>query len=113
MSEFLKFVDLLLGYAPAVGYAPLIAWFVDMGKKHGLIPDGYAHLASGVLNVLIMAALYFAGPEHEAEVRSVLDAVYLAGPAVVGLFAALASTKLSHNALVALGFGYSHNGGGR
>ena len=110
MGQLADFMSVLLGYVPAVMVAaPLIAFVIDQAKRFGL-PDGYAPLVSGLLNLAAYAALYFAGAEHQGDVETVIEAITMIAPIVVALFTSALASNAAHNLLMWAGLGYSHNG---
>jgi hypothetical protein len=110
MEQFLVFVNVLLGFVPAVaGAAVAIAVLVDGLKKLGWLPDGYAPLASGVLNLAVFVALFFLGDQYGKEVQSVLDGIAIVAPVLVSLLIALLSTSKAHDLFNSIGLGYSYS----
>jgi len=110
MSNFLTFVEVLLGFVPAVaGAAIAIAALVDGLKKLGWLPDGYAPLASGILNLVVFVALFFLGDQYGKEVQSVLDGIAIIAPVIVSLLIALLSTSKAHDLLTSIGLGVSYS----
>lgn len=108
MDAFLAFVSVLAGLVPAVAtFAPLIAYVVDALKRIGL-PNGYAPLASGLLNVAAYALVYFATDAQRAEFPNAVAAILAVAPYVVAVLASVLATPAIHDALVARGFGYTH-----
>lgn len=65
----MNLADLIELYKGLLGFAALIAAIVNAAKKIGLIPDGYAGLASLVLNlvglVVTFAVVYFGGDVYQ------------------------------------------------
>jgi len=109
MSQFLVFIETLLGFIPAVaGAAIAIAALVDGLKKIGWLKDGYAPLASGLLNLVVFVALFFFGDQYGKEVQSVLDGIAIVAPVIVSLLIALLSTSKAHDLLNSIGLGYSY-----
>lgn len=110
MENFLVFVNVLLGFVPAVaGAAIAIAAIVDGLKKLGWLPDGYAPLASGLLNLAVFVALFFLGDEYGKEIQSTMDAIAIVAPVVVSLLIALLSTSKAHDLLTGIGLGFSYS----
>lgn len=107
MEQFLQFTVHLLGLVPAVAlFAPLIALVVDFLKRAGALPDGYAPLASGVLNLLAYALVWFAG--ESKDMTTIVNAVTALAPYIFALFLSLLATARAHKAAVGIGIGYSH-----
>lgn len=110
MEQFLAFVAVLLALVPVIAFgSPLIAFIVDTLKRIGL-PDGFAPLASGLLNLALYAVVFFVGPEHEGEVKNVVDGLLLIAPVVLALFTGVIATVKAHQKLAAAGVGYNHSG---
>jgi len=110
MEQFLVFVNVLLGFIPAVaGAAIAIAAIVDGLKKIGWLKDGYAPLASGLLNMAVFVILFFLGDQYGKQVQSALDAIAIVAPVIVSLLGALLATNGVHNLLTGIGFGFSHS----
>jgi len=110
MEQFLVFVNLMLGFIPVVaGAAVAIAAIVDGLKKIGVVKDGYAPLASGVLNLVVFVGLFFFGDQYGKEVQSALDAIAIVAPVIVSLLIALLSTSKAHELLNSIGLGFSYS----
>jgi len=110
MDQFLVFAETLLGFIPAVaGAAIAIAALVDGLKKLGWLPDGYAPLASGLLNLVVFVLLFFLGDQYGKEVQSVLDGIAIIAPVIVSLLIALLSTSKAHDLLTSIGLGVSYS----
>jgi len=110
MDQFLVFIETVLGFVPAVaGAAIAIAALVDGLKKLGWLPDGYAPLASGLLNLSVFVALFFLGDQYGKEVQSVLDGIAIIAPVIVSLLIALLSTVKAHDLLTSIGLGVSYS----
>jgi len=106
--EIMEFVNGLLALVPVVAFAaPLIAFVIDTTKRFGL-PDGYAPLVSGLLNLALYAVVYFVGEAHADQVQTVVEAVTMLAPVIVALFVSLLGTTGAHKALELIGIGYSH-----
>ena len=109
MDNTLEFLRVLLALVPTVaGAAIAIGSIVDGAKRLGWLPDGYAPLASLVLNFAVYVALYFLGERYGEEIQSVLDAIAMISPVLVAVLASLAGSKIVHDILVSIGLGYSH-----
>ncbi len=107
MEVTVTFFEVLLGLVPVVAFAaPLIAFLVDQAKRAGL-PDGFAPLVSGVLNLVFFALLFFL-PNEAERIEDYTGAVYAFAPYVVALLVALISSSWVHDRLTAVGIGYSH-----
>lgn len=107
MNEFLSFIATLLGFVPVVAaVAPLVAFLVDTAKRFGL-PDGYAPLASGLLNLLVYALFYFVELD-EAAVQNVVEAILAIAPYIVALLISLFGSAWAHQQLAKIGVGYRH-----
>lgn len=110
MEQFLVFVETLLGFIPAVaGAAIAIAALVDGLKKLGWLQDGYAPLASGLLNLTVFVLLFFLGDQYGKEVQSALDGIAIIAPVIVSLLIALLSTSKAHDLLTSIGLGFSYS----
>lgn len=110
MDQFLVFVNVLLGFVPAVaGAAVAISIIVDGLKKLGVVKDGYAPLVSGVLNLIVFTALFFFGDQYGKEVQSVLDGIAIVAPVLVSILIALLSTSKAHDLFNSIGLGYSYS----
>jgi len=104
----MEFLNDLLVLVPVIAFAaPLIAFLVDTFKRFGL-PDGYAPLISGVLNLGMYAALYFLS-DQEAEIQTVIEAMYQLAPIILALFVSVLSTKSAHDLLEKVGIGFSYS----
>jgi hypothetical protein len=111
MALFVGFLSSLLGFVPVVGFgAALIAFVVDTGKRLGL-PDGYAPLVSGGLNLALYGLLFLGNDAQDARLQNAVAAINLIAPYVVALFMSVLTTVKAHQHLAAAGIGYSHNGG--
>jgi hypothetical protein len=107
MNTFVSFVDALLDLVPAVAFgAPLIAILVDAAKRVGL-PDGYAPLASGLLNLILYGVLFFL-KGREGEVQTIVEGLTALAPFILSLFVGLLATAGSHKKLLNIGVGYSN-----
>lgn len=110
MDTFLAFINSLAGLVPVVAFGvPLIAIIVDAAKAGGKgLPDGYAPLVAGLLNVGLYAVVYFAGPDNTVKVQNVVQGLTLIAPVVLGaVMTAIGAAKL-HTVLKPVGFGFSH-----
>lgn len=109
MDALLSFVGNLLGLIPVVAFgAPLVAFLVDLAKRLRL-PDGYAPLLSGALNLVLYGVVFFAGDKHLPQVQNVVQAMTLAAPVILSIFVSLLSTAAAHNMLAAIGVGFKHD----
>lgn len=109
MDNFLAFVSAIAGLVPVVAvFSPLISYIVDAAKRVGLVPNNYAPLASGLLNLGAYAAVFFATDAQRAEFPAAVNAILTVAPFVVALLAGLLTTPAVHDALIKRGIGYSH-----
>lgn len=101
------FLSVLLGFVPKVAEAAIvIAVLIDCAKRLKILPNGYAPLASVVLNLIAYILFYFFG-EHSDVIVSVIGVIASTAPVVTALLVSLLSTKLVHDLLVKIGVGYS------
>ena len=107
LGLFFQFLQVFLGLVAVPAAAPVLAVFIDFLKKVGL-PDGFAPLVSGLVNVAVYAILFFAGKENTEMVGSFLDAFVLVAPYIFALFLSLVATAKAHDVLTPMGYGYSH-----
>lgn len=111
MDQFIVFFSTLAGFVPVVvAFAPLVSYLVDAAKRIGL-PDGYAPVLSGVLNLAAWVLVFFSSDEQIAQFPNVVAGVLAVAPYVVALVASLLATPLVHDALTDKGFGFSHKAG--
>jgi len=105
--EFVKFIEALLEMVPQVAFAaPVIAILIDQLKRVGL-PDGYAPLASGLLNLTFFALVYFL-PEREGDIATIAEAAAQLAPFVVSFVLSLLTAAKVHQLTEPIGIGYSH-----
>ena len=75
LELFLEFVSEVLGLVPIISFgAPLIAFLVDTLKRFGL-KDGFAPLASGLLNAILYTVVWLAGDDNLAGVQTIVEAL--------------------------------------
>lgn len=111
MDQFIVFFSTLAGFVPVVvAFAPLVSYLVDIAKRIGL-PNGYAPVLSGLLNVAAWVLVFFSTDEQIANYPNVVSGILAVAPYIVALVASLLATPLLHDALTAKGFGYSHRAG--
>ena len=108
MELLSAFLDKLLALLPLVVVAaPIIAFFIDLGKRVGL-PDGLAPILSGVLNAGVLVVLFVFGDQGVIVIKKVNDLIVVVGPAVtIWVLSVLASPKF-HELLKGAGLGFSH-----
>jgi hypothetical protein len=113
LDTVLKFLDELLILIPAVTFgAPFIATFVDLLKRLPFrpLPNNYAPLASGIMNLALYTFCYFATDQQEEVAKGVMQAIISLSPFVLMLFTGLVFTAKAHDKLSAIGIGKSYTG---
>lgn len=107
MDTFVAFFSQLAALVPTVAFgSALIATLVDIAKRVGL-KDGYAPLASAVLNVVLYGVVFFAGDAHLDQVKGVVGGLTLIAPVVLSLFGSLVASAKWHDLLTEIGIGLS------
>ena len=111
VAEIMYFLETVLAFVPEVGIAvPLIAITVDLLKRYGVLQDGQAGIANGVLNLAFWLAIYVSARVGVGEeFGNFIIELGKFAPALVMLVVALLGTKLVHKALLWLGLGCSFN----
>jgi len=105
--EFVEFIEALLEMVPQVAFAaPVIAILIDQLKRVGL-PDGYAPLINGVLNLVFFTILYFA-PEAENDIATITGAFEVLAPYIVSIILSIVGAAKVHKLLLPTGVGFSH-----
>ena len=105
--EFITFLEALLDLVPEVAAAAsFIAVVIDQLKRVGL-PDGYAPLVNGVLNLVFFTILYFA-PEAENDIATITGAFEVLAPYIVSIILSIVGATKVHKLLLPTGVGYSH-----
>lgn len=105
MVELLAFLETVLKFVPTVAVAAgVIALIVDFLKRIGVLPDGYAPLASLILNAAAWVLVYLFGDVAVGEVTEPLAQIL---PYVFSLLVSLGITEWAHNIYTPKGLGYS------
>ena len=111
MDNLLAFLAALAALVPVVStVAPLVAFVVDTAKRIGL-PNGYAPLVSGLLNLLAFAAMFFLTDAQKAQIPDAVAGILAVAPFVVALLISVLATPVVHDMLTAKGLGFSHGSG--
>ncbi len=109
MENLVAFLNALAGLVPVVAvFSSLISYIVDALKRTGLVPNDYAPLASGILNLVAYAVVFFATDAQRAEFPALVNAILTVAPFIVALVAGLLATPAVHDALIKRGIGFSH-----
>jgi hypothetical protein len=112
LDTLLAFLLELCDLIPAVAFgAPFIAFVIDLLKrlpKYSL-PDGYAPLVSGLLNLALYAALFFFKDKQDA-ITGIVQALNTLAPFILMLFTSTLVTAGAHDKLANRGLGYSYTG---
>jgi len=112
LDTLLNFLLNLSGLVPvvAVGVFP-IAFIVDLLKrlpKPLTLPNGWAPLASGILNLALFTAFFFLNNKHDEVLTGALQAFATMSPFILMLFMSMLGTSGAHNKLTDHGLGYSY-----
>lgn len=104
-SFLLEMFDLI----PVVaGVSVFISVLIDQLKRLKVLPDGYAPLVSGGLNLVFYIVLYFLSDAQDAQVVGIFGDIATVMPYLVSLFLALGVGDWTHNYFKQKGIGYSY-----
>ena len=82
-----------MGNEVLVGLGAFLAAFIEVLKKFGLIPDGYAGLAAAIANVIVFAVWQIAVDFYGMDLSRLDSWLAMLAKLLLGIFASFATHK--------------------
>lgn len=109
-TQFYSFLLEMFDLIPIVaGVSVFISVLIDQLKRLKILPDGYAPLVSGGLNLIFYIVLYFLSDSQDAELIGFFENIAYVMPYLVSIFLSLGIGEWAHRYFKQKGIGYSYS----